>query len=803
MALKSKFAKKQGKFKANKIFTDRTEPRAVFAGSIADIVSATEETRSRRIVTFYGKGGIGKTSLLKQIVDNSARTVYCLYPKLRFCNIFISLEAYDYANPINILTAIRSHITGDCSLFDYALMQYYSKARISIEEIKNKNPFLSSSMVSALNDAISLCTASAVIPQALLQKGVDLIKDIQFRSKYKEDILEIAELDEFEIFERLPYYLGLCISHSATKGVLNILFLDSYESMRTRTTGMVSSVDSSEWLQELFLSCERTLFVIASRDRLDWEKQDEDWGMYLDQHLLFNLSDEDCRWFLEQVPIADEEGKLRGDVIEAIIRHAGGVPLYLDLCADLYEDSMNGGKSVDFFHFNGSSTIMDRYMRHLKQKDQYAACVLSTLKSFDCNFAVKLLKKQDLVYHMSELYELLEKSIFLSLSGSNGLWKVDESVRSHICEQMPPNRRVQLLDNTLEVILENRSGLMYPYFSTVLDVVTEHPDYIGPIRDQLFEALEYFASTGFWNELRFVLKDHLSADDPGLQALAVFAELIWLRRTGNLAEAEAFARSHPLQKEDMGLWHYMYRFFHTHVLHLMGNYDQSIVRYRQLLDEMDLIKNIIPTHIYNTIAIKYADLLFLKGQFRESLALTESMLASPDTHLFDIIELLRIKGHIFRFQKMYKEAALIYDSALKLVLNHDLRALEGKLYTNLAEANCMVNPAAALEWYGKALEMNVRMNNEIETGKAQTAASVAMTASGNWAQGELLAKTAIVTAEATGYQSGKVFALLALAYARKQAGKSGEMEDALTQAREIVARIGVYHFLLPAGEERV
>ena len=799
MALKSKFAKKNERFRANKIFTDRKEPRAVFAEAVAEMVAAEDEEHSRQIVSFYGKGGIGKTSLLKQLMEESQDAVYALYPKVRFHNVSINLEAYDYANPINILTAIRSMVSGDGSLFDYALMQYYAKARVSMEEIKTKNSFLSSPLIGVINEAIGVCTASASIPQALLEKSFDLIKDVHFKIKYKDDIQEIAELNEFEIFERLPYYLGLCISHSAEKGVLHILFVDSYESFCARTAGTVSSVSSTAWFQELFLSCEKVLFVVGSRDRIDWEKEDEEWGLYLNQHFLSNLSDEDCRWFLEQVPVADD-----GSIIQEIIRHAGGVPLYLDLCVDLYEDAVNNGRTMEFSHFNGSATIMDRYMRHLKEKDRHAACVLATLRSFDCTFADLLLQKRHLVYPMEELETLLEKSIFLPLEGSRGLWKVDESVRSHIQEQMMPKWRATLLADVLDVILQRRDGGDYPYFATVLSAVVQSPELVELVenfRDKLFEVMEYFSGIGYWNENRMLLWQSVSSGNAGLKALAVFAELIWLRRTGNLSEAESFARENPLQKEDMGVWHYGYRFLLTHIQHLLGNYDQSLKEYRALLEEMELVRQLIPNHVYSMVAIKYADLQLLKGNFPESMTQVEKLLADPGTTLADALELMRIKGHIYRFQKKFREAKVIYEAAMKLAVDHGLRAFEGKLYTNMAEVCCLTQPEMALAWYEKAMEVNSVMSNEIEIGKAQAAAAVALTTLGNIPQGEQMARSALTTADITGYQSGRAFAMLALAYAQKQAGKQEQKVETLTKAKVLLKKLRVYHFLLPGNEE--
>jgi len=797
MALKSKFAKRDVLFKANKIFTDRTEPQAVFANAVADMCAPRDAYSSRRILVFYGKGGIGKTSLLKQIADHSTQAVYPNYPQLRFCNVSISLEAYDYANPINILSSIRGMLSGDGSLFDYALMQYYAKARVSMDEIRTKNTFLSPVVMDAINEAISICTASASIPKTLLEKSVDFIRDQHFRRKHREDIAELDRLNEFEIFERLPYYLALCINHSAQKGILHILLLDSYESITTRMEGMVSSVDPVDWLRELFLACDRVLLVIGSRDRLDWEKLDEEWQLYLDQHLLTNLSDQDCRWFLEQIPIAGPDGKPDEAVILPIIRHAGGVPLYLDLCVDLYADAVNNGTTVDFDQFSGSSTIIDRYMRHLKEKDQHAVSVLSTLKWFDCEVATELLEKMQLLYPMGEISTLLKKSVFLSLQGSDGLWKVDESIRRHIYEQMPVKWRKILLEKLLDVVLENRSGKMYDYLAMALENIIRYPGNAEDVQGKLFEALEYFSGIGFWNELRFLLKDQIGCSSSIVHTLAVYAELLWLRRTGNLEEAARFDRQYPLQKADMGMWHYMYRFLQIHISHLLGNYDTSILRYRALLDEMELVKTLLPVHIYTTTAIKYADLLFLKGQFEASLAMTEQLLDTPGVPLQDVIELLRIKGHIFRFRRQYREAVLIYDSALQLVRKHALLALEGKLFTNMAEATCMTDPPAALDWYARAMEKNIRMNNEIEAGKAHAAASVAKTLSGDAAQGAILARNAIITAEMTGYRSGKLFGLFALAYAQRKALAEDDAAATLEQARQLAAQLGVYHFLLP------
>lgn len=797
--LESRFTKKKQQFKANKIFTDRKVPREVYADTLDTIQHEANADLQKRIIVFYGKGGIGKTSLLKEISNTFSKEVYQKYFAKEFHNVYISLEAHDYTNPINILCSIRSQIYGDCSLFDYALMQYYSKAKVSIEEIKNKNLNLSSSIADLLNEAIGLYTSSASIPKAILEKSIGFIKDAYFKARFQEEIDEIETLDEFEIFERLPYYLGLCITHSTDNGHEHVIFFDSYESIYARIQGKVSSRDSMEWLKELFLSSGRVLFVIASRDKLRWEKEDADWKIFLEQHRLSNLSDEDSRWFLEQVPICDKAGNLREDIINDIVRHANGVPLYLDLCVGLYEKSMNHDITIDFKDLKDTNSIIERYIRHLSEKDKYAVSTLSILKTFDIDFAITLLKRFNLTYHTSEFSDLLEKSIFIQLDDAtpSSLWKVDESIRSHIQENMTEEQKERLLKNLLYCVLENRNTASFLHLVSILDIVIEAPEYIPKIRASLLEAIEYFSSAGYWNEIRIILTSYVAHENKDLQALAVFTELIWLRRTGHIKDGLLLCEQYPLSKENMDVWYYMYRFIKIHLHHLSGEYDQSLLDYCELLDEITLIKSFIPPHIYNMVAIKYADLLFLKGNFEESLALTNDMLEKPELPLEDKIEFLRIKGHIYRFKKNYAEANLIYQTALEHVKDYNLKSHEGKLYTNLAEASCLTNPHAALVWYEKALAIHVAVENVIEEGKARTAASVAYTQLEKYEQAIELAQKAQALAEQSGYKSGVVFALAALAFAQQQSGNIEASQSTLELAHNKINEIKVYQYILP------
>ena len=174
--------------------------------------------------------------------------------------------------------------------------------------------------------------------------------------------------------------------------------------------------------------------------------------------------------------------------------------------------------------------------------------------------------------------------------------------------------------------------------------------------------------------------------------------------------------------------------------------------------------------------MKYADLLFLKGHFEASLEITERLLNSTSITLGDQIELMRIKGHIFRFQLKYEQAKVIYLTALQLVEKKSLNAYLGKLMTNLAEVEAFVNPYESISWFKKACDINEKSGNLIELVKAYSACAIANAciakqnpdvAEKHIYEAISCANQAISLAKQSGYRAGEAFALVGLALANK------------------------------------
>ncbi len=786
--LKSKFAKNNNSFKAQKIFTDRVEPREVFSKSIASFASEGNDNKPSEIIVYYGKGGIGKTALLRKLKTEEEKE-FAKFPQYHFQSIYISLDAFDFSNPVNVLLAIRDKINGDCSLFDYAMLQYTAKAKFTINEIMDKHNFLSSPVMDILNDVVQLGSLSACIPVSTLKKAVSIFKDKAFKLKHKDEIEEMDGLSESELFERLPYYLGLCINHAAENKKLHIIYFDSYESLISRTDTIFYTA-ADEWLQELFVSSGKVRFVIASRDRIQWEYQDPEWKDYLNQHLLKNLSPDDCRWFLQSVPITDSS------TVDAIVKNAGGVPLYLDMCVNMFETDSNEHKSFDLDASTYGEKIIDRYTRYLSEKEKGSVRVLSFLGTFDIERGQDFLQRQGITYEAGELESFMNKSIFISLDDNHSVFTIDKSVRAHQASLLSDERIANILNSIIEMITDHPQGKNFRYLDSVLSAIELKPEIAGLIINKLCYVIELFGTAGYWNELHCRLAKYIDSENEALKAIAVYAEIIYLRRQGNLKKEQEFIEAHVLDEKLLGLSYFMYRYFVIQNIHLQGHYDEAMNSYNELISKMNLLKHIVPVHTYTTVCMKYADLMFLKGRFSDSLKYVEELLSEPDISTADLLELMRIKGHIARFNQKYNDAGIIYTAALKIAEDNSLNSFIGKLYVNLAETLCVTDPGKALEWFSKAKELNELLENRIELCKVYTAASVAYTNLGDYTESARYAGKAKEYADITGYRSGKAFALIALYYVYTKTNDAQSRKDTYNELNTLINELDVYRFLL-------
>lgn len=538
MALKSKFAKNNVKelFRATKIFTDRVDARKAFSNSIDSWITGKEKSK---ILVYYGLGGIGKSRLLKELYHTSDK--YYKKHSGNINNVYISLDTFDCANAINTLIRIRSQLKIDCALFDYAFLEYNAKSNMTVEDLKNKMTGFESPVIDVLNECLDLGMGSITIPSKILSKAVEFIQKKNFDRKYQEQIDEIKTLSDREIYERLPYYLGTAISNAAQKGKYNTIFIDSYESIITSVRHMNAE---EEWLKEFFLSSENIRIVIASRDKLKWELEDEEWNQYIEQHLLSKLSLEDSRFFLKNVPIQEET------IIEEIVKSSSGMPLFLDMCVDMYTSDLNSGVDIkeEKFKFRGN-TIINRYLKYLKDNEKCAIKLLSMLNCFDKEFAQSYLNSEKIFMLNTEFDELCNRSIFVEDEINSNLIKIDNSVKEYLRKEMTSEQIKEFTEKLIECTenIKKDTARAFMYFCQIIELEKEFNIDSVEITDKLIDFMQYFMDIGYWNEIYAICNQMPKVLNYNFEIIKYFVNIFYMRRTGKLLGAQRYIKEYEMK----------------------------------------------------------------------------------------------------------------------------------------------------------------------------------------------------------------------------------------------------------------
>jgi tetratricopeptide (TPR) repeat protein len=420
---------------ATKMFTDRMTPRKSFwlkyFNAKKNILEVGDDVS---VITYYGMGGIGKSTLLSQLeYEISNKITECfesdflrelrghkyrsiqdifeketrLSPKKRR---FVRYDFKEYTDSLTALCAMADSIKHkyhyDFPLFEIAV--YYYKSKIGekwsypTSQTKFSRGILSdvNSFVGNLSFAMLLSSTGINLIDSLVSKGRDIHKKKVFESHIKH--MELATIDE--LYKQLSYYFSMDLNRNIDDEKIPFVFLlDTYEALVNYmcTSGDCQSNDL--WLRDLnvglITNIPNALFVIAGRNQLRWDKISADWGEVLEQHRIDELSKEDSIAFLLQTGVVTDlelvkyealpdEDRLR---IDTIIEVSRNVPLYLDICVNICVEKLKRNQSIDIEDFQGKKEeLVERYYRYLSSVQQLYVKIFSCIGVWDDHIAKTL-----------------------------------------------------------------------------------------------------------------------------------------------------------------------------------------------------------------------------------------------------------------------------------------------------------------------------------------------------------------------------------------------------------------------------
>lgn len=459
--------------KATSIFTDREEPRAAFWR-----LYHAMEPDEIEVINYYGVGGIGKSTLLKQLQLELSEHGNEKYVEYNFEN----KKAKDM-----ILYDLSRQLMKKCKglsfpVFDYAFEKYkvcigeeYLKCQL-LEEENILEHHLVGSAFSVVGDYVPFVgTVSSVITEG--SKAILKIakKHEQLKGSKAELYNEISEINSAQtLFNKLQYYFAIdAFSYfDGKKEAPLVVMLDGYEVFVNRLERGDKAIGDDLWLREegsLLMSIPNTIWVIAGREKLEWDKdilpQDQ-------THLIGNLSEMDASDFFKQSGVDDEE------LIRGLYSLTSGTPVYMDLCVKQYKNlkAQNIGYMPCLTDFGkNTEEIAVRFLRDMTIMEQGIMHLLSCMpNTWNDYYVTELAKKLCYDFSQNEYRLIKEMTLVEEIDSEGEFYRLHETFRRVVYSEIREDEKKRILNGLKDILVSRMAAsevtveeLQYAYVSCV------------------------------------------------------------------------------------------------------------------------------------------------------------------------------------------------------------------------------------------------------------------------------------------------------------------------------------------------
>ncbi|MGC4755592.1 hypothetical protein ACLQ3E_05245 [Micromonospora trifolii] len=420
------------------VFANREDERIAFDSAFAahqagldDPVAQVGDMTSPRsnVLTFYGVGGIGKTSLSRQLqarVESPDESLpegwpaISEAPKVLTARLDLSREAgHDFESMILLLRAALAPLGRPMTAFDLAFARYWERNHSEpLADYMSRHGFFSrlpgaSAVPQHLSEAVTevIGLAGMGVPglPLLVQTGPGLVAALRDRSRRRHalkdcrrlpDLLEAdASLDSLSFY---PHLLAWDLASWQRREPIGlVVFIDTFEQVGSR-----SDRDLERLIQRMVWLMPNAMFVVTGRNRLDWDDPGLadrlDWTGSVSwpglaagtsseprQHLVGFLSPRDCDRYLRTRLIRDGQPAIPADIRQRIVANSRGLPLYLDLSVMRFLHLLPRPEAMtpdDFSEpFPG---IVARVFRDLDQAERSILRAVTLLDAFDVDLAL-------------------------------------------------------------------------------------------------------------------------------------------------------------------------------------------------------------------------------------------------------------------------------------------------------------------------------------------------------------------------------------------------------------------------------
>lgn len=401
------------------------------------------------LIMYHGIGGIGKTTLLNNLYNNYCDNNLKLKINLEESN---NVEKF-YSNLLRELD--KSNIR--CFNLKIAYSIYWKKLNPN-SSLKDNLLFSTPQWDGVLAIVDDLGSGIGSIFKSLTN-SVSFVKE--HINKYKNELAELDKLTIPEIEELLPKFFNYDLNEKLKDRQESlIVFLDTYEYLYETNKKEINKLKCDKFIRDLVLSTYefKTLFVFVGREKLIWNKENNEWDDYIYSYNLDSFSYEESIQFLELNGIDNL------DIAKSIASYTEGVPFYLNLELNTYKKLEN----PTIQDFNGKNTKLDifnRFLLYTSDIDLQLIKTLSLTLYFDIELFEGMIKELHIPVSLLVFDDFVQNSF---IKEDNGKYYIHNLMKSAISVKLNDSLKYKIL-NYLKDYYTNDIEMQLVYAKLIYD----------------------------------------------------------------------------------------------------------------------------------------------------------------------------------------------------------------------------------------------------------------------------------------------------------------------------------------------
>ena len=728
--------------KYQSMFVDREEIINLFNKEYKKLKNDPEYFK---VISIYGIGGIGKSYLIEKLLEIPQNDEFD--SKI----ITINMDIMHSADIFDNLVKVRKQIEISCLYFDYSLILLWDIYKIEkLDEdfmVKIKGNFL---------DVLNMVDSglSAICPTIGFENILSLFRN-NILPKFKQHFMQSTIFEEInsrfqkspqQLYEFMPHLLGLDLANLTRKHRL-IAFFDSYERYL---------IDHDDWLKELIGSIEHGLFLVASREKLDWSDNEEELYPYK----------------LQELPTTQVEVLLKSSLlpmhykfIDTIINKTQCVPIFIELALNIYQKiSMENSEEIssEFWMIEEKSDFIKRFLHHLPKVEQEIVMILSVIRIFNTDIFEWIVKDLNLNCTVLKYHDICKLCLINMLKEDDQFLKLHDVFTANALKFISKLKKQRILQSYISYIgLRGLSVLSQKQLSILFrNLLSLSADIDFDISD-----VEYLC------DIFFVLYENncspelyewvMKTSSMTLSVFRNFVEIIYIEKVDAKKSYQLsldFNVSFQLGKHKKS-----FDLIQNYAQAISGNYEKFSFVTEKMYYELE--PSDIMCWYYGKTKIYYADHLMLHGEFVKALCVFEEYayeLEKFPQKTGDYFEVKKQSAHCRRFNMLLDEASSIYQGLADEFINN--KGLLVYVLTNLCETNCYFHPDIVFNIAPKAIELSEYLNRPKEKAKIYYSLAIANLHNKNYNIAKHYIDKSISLNEKAHYPSGILFALMAEAF---------------------------------------